>query len=182
MRNGVRFRIGILFLLLICSSFAAFPQETKVSGKVTDANSGDPVPFANVIFQGTTIGVTTDFDGNFTLSTFSPTDTIVASYVGYITRKKVVAKGTAQVINFQLKEDVISLSEIVVIAGENPAWSIMRNVIKNKSENDKRKLSAYEYDTYTKIEIDVDNISDKFRERKVVRKITQVLDSVEIIA
>ena len=178
----MRFRIGILFLLLICSSFAAFPQETKVSGKVTDANSGDPVPFANVIFQGTTIGVTTDFDGNFTLSTFSPTDTIVASYVGYITRKKVVAKGTAQVINFQLKEDVISLSEIVVIAGENPAWSIMRNVIKNKSENDKRKLSAYEYDTYTKIEIDVDNISDKFRERKVVRKITQVLDSVEIIA
>ena len=51
-----------------------------------------------------------------------------------------------------------------------------------KNQNDKRKLTAYEYDTYTKIEIDLDNISDKFRQRKVVKKITQVLDSIERIA
>jgi hypothetical protein len=55
-------------------------------------------------------------------------------------------------------------------------------VVRNKATNDKRKLSAYEYDTYTKIEIDVDNMSDRFRQRKVIQKITQVLDSVEQIA
>lgn len=153
-----------------------------MTGKVIDANSGDPVPFANVVFKGTTIGATTDFDGNFSISTFSPSDSLIASYVGYKPRSKAIIRGTTQVVNFQLEEDVISLQEIVVMAGENPAWSILRNVIKNKPENDKRKLSAYEYDTYTKIEIDVDNISDKFRERKIVRKITQVLDSVERIA
>ena len=53
---------------------------------------------------------------------------------------------------------------------------------RNKNYNDKRKLSAYEYDTYTKIEIDVDHITDKFRQRKVVQKITQVLDSIDRIA
>ncbi|MEZ4972394.1 MAG: DUF5686 family protein [Cyclobacteriaceae bacterium] len=181
-RYGVRFRFWFLFSILLFFGFSALCQETKVSGKVTDANSGDPVPFANIVFKGTTVGVTTDFDGNFSLSTFSPSDSIIASYVGYKPKTKAVVRGAAQTINFQLQEDVISLQEIVVVAGENPAWPIMRNVIKNKSENDKRKLSAYEYDTYTKIEIDVDNLSDKFRERKIVRKITQVLDSVERIA
>ena len=48
--------------------------------------------------------------------------------------------------------------------------------------NDKRRLAAYEYDTYTKIEIDVDNLTEKFKQRKVIQKITQVLDSIDIIA
>jgi hypothetical protein len=54
--------------------------------------------------------------------------------------------------------------------------------MRNKTKNDKRKLTAYEYDTYTKVEVDVDNMSEKFRNRRVIRKITQVLDSVERIA
>src|SRR5690606_19787327 len=66
--------------------------------------------------------------------------------------------------------------------GENPAYAVLREVIKNKPANDKRKLTAFEYDTYSKIEIDVDNISEKFRKRKLVQKITQVLDSVDRIA
>ncbi|MEQ9413020.1 MAG: DUF5686 family protein, partial [Cyclobacteriaceae bacterium] len=65
---------------------------------------------------------------------------------------------------------------------QHPPTPILPNLHKNKKQNEKRKLSAYEYDTYTKIEIDVDNLSEKFRERKMVKKITQVLDSVERIA
>ena len=157
-------------------------QETTVQGKVTDANSGDPLPFVNVYFKGTQIGITTDFDGNYLIKTKTPTDSLIAAYVGYKTRTRPVAKGIVQTINFQLVEDVVGLQEVVVKAGENPAFEILRRVQRNKNENDKRKLTAYEYDTYTKIEIDVDNISDKFREKKVVKKITQVLDSVERIA
>ncbi len=168
--------------LLIQVPAGLFAQETVIQGKVTDASSGDPIPFVNVIFKGTSIGTTTDFDGNFTLKTQNPTDSIIASYIGYKPKSKAIRKGVKQVINFQLLEDVTSLQEVVIKAGENPAFEILRNVVRNKNENDKRKLSAYEYDTYTKIEIDVDNLSEKFRERKIVRKITQVLDSVERIA
>lgn len=159
-----------------------FAQETMVQGKVTDAASGDPLPFVNVFFKGTTIGATTDFDGNFTLRTLNATDSLVASYVGYKPRTKAVKRGTKQIINFQLSEELIGLQEVIVYAGENPAFEILRNVVRNKNINDKRKLVAYEYDTYTKIEVDVDNISDKFREKKLVKKITQVLDSVDRIA
>jgi len=168
-------------ILLIYSGFL-FAQETVVQGKVTDAESGDPLPFVNIIFKGTTIGATTDFDGNYIIRTTHGSDSLIASYVGYKSRTKAVKPGVKQTINFQLQEELIGLQEVVVYAGENPAFEIMRNVVRNKNNNDKRKLTAYEYDTYTKIEVDVDNISDKFREKKVIKKITQVLDSVDRIA
>jgi hypothetical protein len=181
----VRIRIVKLYLFclgLFFISHSAFSQETIVKGKVTDANSGDPLPFVNVFYAGTTIGVTTDFDGNFLLTTSSPTDTVVASYVGYQTRKKRIEKGSTQTVNFALQEDVTNLQEVVVKSGENPAFEILRKVVKKKADNDKRQFNAYEYDTYTKIEIDVDNISQKMREKKMMKKITQVLDSIERIA
>jgi len=170
--------LSIVFFLPVLS----LAQETVVRGKVTDAGSGDPIPFVNVIYVNSSIGVTTDFDGNFELKTSTPGDTILVSYIGYKPKKKPIVKGIEQTVHFQLEEDVTSLSELVFVAGENPAFEVLRNVVRNKSQNDKRKLTAYEYDTYTKIEIDVDNISDKLREKKVMRKITQVLDSIDRIA
>ncbi|MGC4021568.1 MAG: hypothetical protein QM734_06315 [Cyclobacteriaceae bacterium] len=58
----------------------------------------------------------------------------------------------------------------------------MRKMVKSKDLNDKRKLSAYEYDAYTKVEIDADNISEKIRKRKIMKKISSVLDSIDRIA
>lgn len=168
--------------LLLLLPLQTLAQETLVRGKVTDANSGDPLPFVNVFFNGTTIGATTDFDGNYELRTNSPTDSLVASYVGYKPRKKSVNIGSEQIIHFQLEEDVTRLQEVVVTPGENPAFEILRRLVKAKGDHDKRRLSAYEYDTYTKIEIDVDNISEKLREKKIMKKISQVLDSIDVIA
>ncbi len=179
-KHFINASISLLALLFISSGLLA--QETIVQGKVTDAASGDPLPFVNVFFKGTTIGTTTDFDGNFLIKTSNATDSIIASYVGYKAKSKAVKRGLKQVINFQLIEELIGLQEVIVYAGENPAFDILRNVVRNKNNNDKRKLTAYEYDTYTKIEVDVDNISDKFRAMKIVKKITQVLDSIERIA
>ena len=153
-----------------------------MQGKIIDSSSGDAIPFVNVVFKGTSIGTTSDFDGNFLIKTTRPTDSIQASYIGYVLKSKLIRKGVRQTINFQLLEETTHLEAVVVNAGENPAWEILRNVVKNKERNDKRKLIAYEYETYSKIEVDVDNISDKMRESTVMKKIAQVLDSVERIA
>ncbi len=149
-----------------------------------DADSGNPVPYANVFFTGTTIGTATDFDGNYSLETSTHVDSISVSYVGYLSKTKVLQKGLDQTIYFQLREDAINLDVITITAkeAENPAFEIMRKVIDHKKYNDKQQLDAYEYETYTKIEIDVDNLSEKFRKRKIISKIKQVLDSVEQIA
>jgi hypothetical protein len=157
-------------------------QKTIVAGKVKDAATGDPIPFANVVFKGTTIGTTTSFDGLYSLETNTAADTLIASYIGYITQKIVIKPGQAQTINIQLTEDVVELSEVVFYAGENPAFEILRNVVANKAINDKRQLDAYQYESYTKIEVDIDNMSDNFRNKKIVKKIVSVLDSIQVIA
>src|SRR5882672_7819257 len=171
---NLRNSIGVLFFFT--TTLAA--QEIVVQGKVTDVGSGDPIPFATLQLKGTTVGVTTDFDGNFLLRTTLQADSIIATSIGYKPRTKAVKAGN-QVINFQLEEGVTSLKEVVITAGENPAFEIIREVVRHKQHNDKRNLSAYEYDVYTKTEVDINQISDKLRRRKTMRKITQVLDSID---
>lgn len=180
LRSRISTPIYVLLILLVTQ--VSWAQETTISGKVTDAMSGDPIPYANILFKGTTIGTTTDFDGKFLIKTSSPTDSLLASYIGYHSKVKPVKKGITQVTNFQLEEDVISLKEVVVLSGENPAFEILRRTIENKEFHDKRKLIAYETEAYTKIEIAVDNMSEKFRERKIMKQISQVLDSIDRIA
>jgi Family of unknown function (DUF5686)/CarboxypepD_reg-like domain len=176
----------VSFVFIALFSFVGFirAQETIVTGKVTDAGSGDPIPFVNVVFKGTSIGMTTDFDGKFRIKALAliPSDSIIATYIGYKAKAKKIKKGVQQVINIQLEEDVTKLQEVVIKSGENPAFPIMRKVIDNKNVNDKKKLAAYEHETYSKMEIDADNISAKLREKKVMRKIAQVLDSLDRIA
>lgn len=177
-------RVVFSFIFLVSVCALGYGQETIITGKVTDAASGDPIPFVNVVFKGTSVGMTTDFDGKFKIHSLSllKSDSIVASYIGYKPRSKKFKKGVTQVINFQLQEDVTNLQEVVIKSGENPAFPIMRKIIDNKSINDKRRLSGYEHDTYSKMEIDADNISAKLREKKVMKKIAQVLDSLDRIA
>jgi hypothetical protein len=178
-RNQFLFFIGLLLF-----PFCVLAQSVQIKGRVTDAETGDAMPFVNVYFKNTTTGITTDFDGYYTLSTSKvPADSLLASYIGYITRAKFVNRALAnQTIDFQLSSDNVKLDEVVVFAGENPAFPIMRNVIKNKDINDKKSLTAYEYESYNKIELDIDQLSEKFRQRKFMQQITSVMDSIERIA
>ena len=164
---------------VIVLSFSAQAQETIVLGKVTDSGTGDPIPFVNVVFKGTGTGATTDFDGNFLIRTNKLADSIVVSYIGYKVKTRIIKAGVKQTINLQLEEAVTNLQEVIVKAGENPAFEILRSIVRNKNKNDKRNLIAYEYDAYTKSEVDIDNISDKFRQKKVMKKIAAVLDSID---
>ncbi|MBC8111081.1 MAG: carboxypeptidase-like regulatory domain-containing protein, partial [Verrucomicrobia bacterium] len=141
------------------------------------------MPFATVAFKGTTTGTTTDFDGFYTLKTTLVGDSLTASNVGYASKSKAVQKNVAlQVIDFQLKATENALEEVVVRFAEDPAYPIMRKVIAARDKNSKRSLSAYACENYTKIEFDADNLSEKFRKRRIIKKITAVVDSIEKIA
>jgi len=174
-----------LRLLTIISAFffqySALCQTKLLKGKVTDAENGDPIPFANILVKGTRIGTVCDFDGNYAISLNGAQDSLSAIYIGYKMRtKKIPAKG--QPLNFQLQESGIELSEVVIKPGENPAWPILRNVIENKMYNDKRSLISYEFEAYNKLEVDIDKLSDKFKKKKIIRKIQNVIDSIGKVA
>lgn len=178
-------RIPLVFFIIafIAVHWSCLGQITHVSGKVTDAETGEPMPFVNIIFKGTTIGTTTDFEGNFKLQTQHKVDSLVASYLGYQPLAKAVQPGKTQVINFQLKPTATVLQTVTVRPGdyENPAWEILRGVVKNKDRYDYDRLAAYQYESYTKLELAVDNISDKFRQKKVIQQALRVIDSTKAL-
>ncbi len=161
----------------------AYGQQTVITGKVTDGGTGEVLPFVNVFFKGTSIGAQTDFDGMYEIRTDKAKDTLVCMAMGYQRREKIVKKGQSQRIDFQLAGDEgHKLDEVVIKAGENPAYAIIRKAVANKSKNDKRNLTAYEYESYNKIELDIDQISNKLKKRKLFRQIGQLMDSLQKIA
>ena len=173
----MRHFLCLLFSLIVLN-VSLQAQSFVVKGRITDSENGDPIPFANVLVKGTTIGTVCDFDGYFTLKIPKPVDSLSAIYIGYQMRTKKLQGAVAQTLNFQLKESAIQLREVVINPGENPAWPIMRQVIRYKQYNDKRSLVSYQYEAYNKLEVDIDKISEKFKKRKLIRKIQNVLDSI----
>ena len=169
----------LLFLILFLGSLIVNAQFT-ISGKITDAETGDGLPFVNIYFTGTNIGITTNFEGFFTISAPQKYDSLSASYIGYNSKTKAV--GIQKIINFQLFPSSTALEAIEVVAGENPAWEIMRKVIKNKDQNDPRSIPEYNFESYTKVEFDVDNLNEKLKKKLAVRPFKKILDSVKLIA
>ena len=141
------------------------------------------IPYANVYVKGTQIGTTTDFDGYYELSV-NRGDSIVASFVGYKLRTKVFVSNTR--ISFQLESSAKLMEEIIVYSRKkkvkNPAWPIIREIIKRRKAHDESQISAYEYDAYTKIEVDVDNISDKFKNTKLIKDALEVMSNADSLA
>jgi len=97
------------FFLIASYSWA---QDRTVSGTVTDKDG--PLPGVNVIVKGTTIGTTTDLDGNYKLSVSSDAEALVFTYIGY--EKTEVTIGSKSVIDVTLNPDVQQLGEVVVTA------------------------------------------------------------------
>ncbi len=71
-------RSVVLFLLLL-SAFCVWAQSTRVRGKITDAKTGEPLPLVNVVFKGSFVGVTTDFDGMYFIETREAVEELQAS-------------------------------------------------------------------------------------------------------
>ncbi len=125
------------------------------------------------------MGNSTDFEGNFLIESSRRTDSLQVIYMGYLTQTKVLGPENEQTINFQLRPSDIQLDAIVFESGENPAFEIIREAVARKKQFDKRNLTAYETKNYTKIEIDIDNVSKAFTQRKSIQKVTAVLDSIK---
>lgn len=103
----------ICTLIAVLVSSVTFAQNISVSGNVTDANTGEPVPYASVHLKGTMIGVSTDNEGHYTISV--PHDgLLVFSSIGYKTTEVTVA--SSGTINVQLHPDSEFLDETIVVA------------------------------------------------------------------
>lgn len=106
--------LKLLLLICVVGTFNVQAQTTAVSGKITDASDGSILPGVNVLIKGTTTGVSSDFDGNFSLEVSDPNAILQFSFVGY-TSKEVALEGRTSV-NVTLEASAESLDEVVVTA------------------------------------------------------------------
>jgi len=170
----------ILLLLLICAPLFVYGQKTKVFGVVTDGVTGEPMPFVSVHFQNSKIGTLTDSVGYFMLDTYYGTDSLVFYSSGYLKKVMAVEKDVEQEINIVLPVQESDYDEVVVVAsGEFPSTILHKKVVANKPINDKEKLESYEYEVYNKIQMDLNNIGDKFKERGIVQRLDLVMDYLD---
>lgn len=178
--------IKLLTFCVIVFAYQSIFAQYVITGRITDAKNGDPLPFATVGLKGTNImnvGVQTNFEGLYTIKTKFKADSIYVSTVNYKKKSKVLDKSVStQSVDFQLQAEAKSLDEVVVYSGENPAFKILRKLRENADKNDRKRLIAFEYDSYSKMELDVDNISEKFKKKKIMKQIQGAIEKFEKIA
>ncbi|MBL4592509.1 MAG: carboxypeptidase-like regulatory domain-containing protein, partial [Flavobacteriales bacterium] len=167
--------------MLFCLNVNA-QKLTRVKGVVLDSKTREPLPFVNVVFKGANIGTTTDFDGKYYIETQWAKTFIQASFVGYKTSSKKVEIGKTNTINFFLQNDVVEMETFTVKADkkryknkDNPAVQLIKKVIEHKNDNRKEAEEFYEYDKYEKIEIDLNNITQDFLDKKWMKKKFQII-------
>jgi TonB-dependent starch-binding outer membrane protein SusC len=102
----------ILIWLLLLITAPLMAQQARISGRVTDAETGDGLPGAAIQVQGTTRGVITDFDGNFALEA-SPGEVLLISFLGYEPQRITVGNQTSLSISLAVAAD--ALEEVVVM-------------------------------------------------------------------
>ncbi|MBT2159677.1 SusC/RagA family TonB-linked outer membrane protein [Zobellia barbeyronii] len=111
--NPVR-RKSFRLLILLCLSFSwMHAQEITVTGKITSSDDSMPLPGANVVVKGTSVGVTSDFDGLYSINVPQGGTTLIFSYIGYKNTEIAISGKTT--INADLEIDASELDEVVVI-------------------------------------------------------------------
>ena len=102
----------LLIICCLCTYMLAFAQQRTVIGTVVD-DLGQPLIGVSILEKGTTNGVITDMDGNFSLKLTSENPTLVFSYIGYKTQE--VPVGGKTTLNVTMSEDAEQLDEVVVV-------------------------------------------------------------------
>lgn len=173
-----------LFILLFLVSEVVWAQRGyTISGKVFNAETKEPIPFASVLLKGTRVGANTDFDGNYSLTTDKPADSLLVVYIGYKNKVVPIKGDVSEQLNIALFaiEEGLSLNEVVIKAGENPAFRIVRAAIAHKKSNDKNHLGSYQYEVYNKIEFDLNNIPKKLRNHKAFKPIKFIFNNMDSV-
>lgn len=172
----------LLLLFLACATFVGVAPNVQaqvlrtVTGLVTDAYTGEPVPFASVALVGRRTGTLTDEMGRYAFTTKNLADSVAVSSLGYATLRRGIDKERlSQAVDFKLNPVGNALQEVIVRAGEDPAFQVLRQVRKNRLLNDRSRLLAYECDSYVKTEIALSHVSDKLRRNPMIRRINKAM-------
>ena len=177
-------RMLFVFMILF-TSYLGFGQQL-ISGKIVDAKTIEPLPFAVIKSIPSKKAILSDTAGYFKILINENDDTLEISATGYQKAKidrnmfEESLKDVDGEFTVYLKSIFLDFEEVTVRAPEElPSTALHRKLITNKHKNDKKKLDSYEYKLYTKIQFDLNNISRNIQENKRIQKLNILLNYLD---
>jgi TonB-dependent receptor len=126
--------------LVLLLAFITFPGSTylfaqnRITGKITDAETGDPLPGVNILIEGTFAGTITGLDGRYSIMVPDKESVLVFSFIGYASQKMQV--GDQSVIDLVLSYDVQALGEVIITAqGRGQKQAVQQQINSNTIKN-----------------------------------------------
>ena len=162
------------FILFNICFLAIWGQQTVVMGRVID-KKGEPISYVQIQFLDSKIGTKSDTLGNFLLSTYYPTDTLVFRLIGYQTERIKIKKDQTQELVVKLSTQDKEVAEVVLKAPtETRGSQLHRRIVTYKDINNKEKLEAYQYHLYNKIQLDASNLDSSLLNNPLVDRLSIV--------
>ena len=158
----------------------------QIHGVVIDSDTGEPIPYLNIYYDGKGVGTITDIDGKYAIPYHEGWNKLTFSMVGY-TRQDITVSSKTTELNVSMKSDLV-LDEVIVKPKKekysrknNPAVELMKKVIASKRRTNLENKDYYFYNKYQKITLAVNDITpDSLKESWLFKKYPFLRDQVEM--
>ena len=180
----MRLKTNILLLLFALCSALAWAQDgitTGLQGRVRDAETNEPIPFVQIVFDGTTVGAETDMDGRFSISNNQGYTSVSFRMMGYESQKMKLQRGKTKkrvTIKMVPRGKTLGTVEITAKKGKNkysrkhnPAVDLVRKVIDHKEKNRVEAQPRYRRDVYERLSMSLDDFNPDFEGKRLWRKL-----------
>lgn len=180
----MRLKTNILLLLFTLCSALVWAQDgitTGLQGRVRDAETNEPIPFVQIVFDGTTVGAETDMDGRFSISNNQGYTSVSFRMMGYESQKMKIQRGKTKkrvTIKMVPRGKTLGTVEITAKKGKNkysrkhnPAVDLVRKVIDHKEKNRVEAQQHYRRDVYERLSMSLDDFNPDFEGKRLWRKL-----------
>ncbi len=174
--------ILLIIVGFLVSLLRAEAQKTEVFGKITESDTGDPVPYARISFKDTFIGTMSDLNGNYNLSSAKATTTVIIFALGYKSQTFQIKLNKSNKIDVVLTKEYINLNEITVKPGVNPAIALFHKIIEHKKENNPADFPSWQCRLYSKTEVDVKNIKEIWKRKKIFSQFGFIFNYIDSLS
>ncbi len=180
----MRLKTSVLLLLFTLCSALVWAQDgitTGLQGRVRDAETNEPIPFVQIVFDGTTVGAETDMDGRFSISNNQGYTSVSFRMMGYESQKMKIQRGKTKkrvTIKMVPRGKTLGTVEITAKKGKNkysrkhnPAVDLVRKVIDHKEKNRVEAQPHYRRDVYERLSMSLDDFNPDFEGKRLWRKL-----------
>ncbi len=152
-------RKNLLLFFFLINSAATFSQiRFLITGTITEEGTKKPIQNATIHLKGSSFNTISGLDGTFRLQATEWLDSLEITSLGYERFTVALQKGNSASILVNMKPTTSVLQEVVIGVAKKPGKSFMEKVIDHKANNNPSRFRSYNYQRYTRNELDIDNV------------------------